>query len=275
MSLQSVSMDSIKSEFLSNTSDFFRNTSLQNLSTDSIQAFVASNKAQVDLAWHLFIYTPLVLRPQFLRHFTSSKFARYGNLPYIPLLAHIFLGIVIVCRYQFRAVSSPEPPRPETLDIAMGVTNAILSWRLCKYEHRGNPRLARVGFQVLALMLLFSALMCYKTASPVWYHALAKTHNSFIYVRWLLLGGPVVGLFDGYHELYTISVFFGGILGVWEGRFPWDGILGAPLALVVHVVLVIMERWTSSLVTAKLIPPPFLTIKYTNDPQKFAHQSFP
>ena len=274
MSFQSLNMDSIKSEFLSNTSDFFGNTSLQNLSTNSIEVFVTSNIAQFDLSWHFLIYTPLILRPRFLRHFTSSKFARYGNLPYIPLLAHIFLGIVIVFRYQFRAVSSPEPPRPENLDIAMGVTNAILSWRLCKYEHRGNPRLARVGFQVFALMLLFSALMCYKTSSPVWYHALAKTHNGFIYVRWLLLGGPVIGLFDGYHELYTISVFFGGILGVWEGRFPWDGILGVPLALVLQVALVIIERWTSSLITPKLIFPRFLTIKYTNDRQKFTYQFF-
>jgi hypothetical protein len=110
-------------------------------------------------------------------------------------------------------------------------------------------------------MLLFSALMCYKTSSPVWYHSLAKTHNAFIYVRWISLGGPVVGIFDGIRELYTISVFFGGIVGIWEGRFPWDGVLGVPLALVLQVVLVIVERWTSSLITPKLISPPFLTIK--------------
>jgi hypothetical protein len=257
MSLQSLSMDSIKSEFLSNTSDFFGNTTLPNLnfSTSSIEAFVTSNKAQVDLAWHLFIYTPLILRPGFLRHFTSSKYARYGNLPYVPLLLHIFLGVIITFRYQFRAMSSPNPPRPEALDIAMGVTNAILSWRLCKYESRGNPRLVRVGFQAMGLMILFPALMCYKTASPVWYHSLAKMHNSFIYVRWLIHVGPAVGLFDSFHELYTISVFLGGILGVWEGRFPWDGILGVPLGLVLHVMLVIIERRISSLITPKLISP--------------------
>jgi hypothetical protein len=89
------------------------------------------------------------------------------------------------------------------------------------------------------------------------------------------LVGPVVGIFDGLHEAYTISVFFGGILGVWEGRFPWDGILGVPLALVLQVVLVTVERWTSSLITPKLISPPFLTVKYTNSLQKFAYQSFP
>jgi hypothetical protein len=172
-------------------------------------------------------------------------------------------------------VSSPEPPRPETLDIAMGFTNAILSWRLCKYEARGNPLFARIGFQVFALMILFAALMCYKTASPVWYHALAKTHNGFIYVRWISIGGPVLGIFDGLHEAYTISVWFGGILGVMEGRFPLDGILGVPLVLVLQVVLVIVERWISSLITPKLVSSPFLTVKYTNYLQKCTYQSFP
>jgi len=237
--------------------------------------FIASNKAQLDLAWNLLIYTPLILRPRFLRHFTSSKYARYGNLPYIPLMVHILLGIIIVFRYQFRAVSSPDPPQPETFDIAMGITNAILSWRLCKYEARGNPHFARLGFQVYAVIILFAALMCYKTASPVWYHALAKTHNGFIYVRWISIGGAVVEIFDGAHEAYTISIFFGGMLGVMEGRFPWDGILGAPLVLVLQVALVIVERWISSQITPKLISPPFLTFKFANKLQKFAYQSFP
>ncbi|CZR65730.1 uncharacterized protein PAC_15630 [Phialocephala subalpina] len=220
---------------------------------DSIQAFVASNKAQVDLAWHLFIYAPLVLRPQFVRHFTSSKRAGYYKLPYIPLLVHIFLGVIIVGRYQFKAVSSTKPPQADALDIAMGVTNAIISWRLCKYESRGNPRIARVGFQVMGLMLLFPALMCYRAANPVWYHALAKMHNAFVYVRWLIDVGGGLGIFDGFHELYTISVFFGGILGAWEGRFPWDGILGVPLALVFHIALVVVERFISSQITPELI----------------------
>ncbi|KAF8860573.1 hypothetical protein BDZ45DRAFT_672477 [Acephala macrosclerotiorum] len=216
---------------------------------DSVQEFIISNKTQVDLAWHLFIYAPLILRPQFLRHFTTSKFAGYSKLPYIPLLFHILLGVVIVGRYQFKAMSAAEPPQPDALDIAMGVANAIISWRLCKYEHRGNPRIARVGFQVMGLMLLLPAAMCYMTPSPVWYHALAKMHNAFVYVRWLVIIGGGLGIFDGFHELYTISVFFGGILGAWEGRFPWDGILGVPLALVFHLILVIVERWASSLIT--------------------------
>lgn len=224
---------------------------------DSIHELVISNKAQVDLAWHLFIYTPLILHPQFVRHFTSSKFAGYSKLPYTPLLTHIFLGIFIAFRYQFKAVSSAEPPRPESLDIAIGVTNAIISWRLCKYEHRGNPRIARAAFQVMALMLLFTALMCYRTASPVWYHSMAKMHNSFVYVRWLILVGNAIGIYKGFHELYTISIFFGSMLGVWEGRFPWDGILGVPLALVFHVVLVMIERFTSSLITLELLSPAF------------------
>jgi hypothetical protein len=251
--------------------------SLQNLSMDSIQELVVSNKVQVDLAWHLFIYLPLVLRSQYLlRHFTSSKYAGYNKLPYIPLLVHILIGLVIVSRYQFRAVSSPEPPLPETLDIAIGVTNAILCWRLCKYEHRGNPRLARAGFQVMALMVLFAALMCYRTVSPVWYHALAKMHNGFIYVRWLDIYWAALKIPSGLHEAYTIAVFFGGILGIWEAGFPWDGILGVPLALVLHMVLVTVERWISSLITPKLISlTPPNRIKYTNDLQKFTNQSFP
>jgi hypothetical protein len=219
---------------------FLGNMSLQSLNMDSIEEFIVSNKAKVDLVWHFFIYAPLILRPQFLQHFTSSKAVKYSKLPYIPLLVHIILGVVIVGRYQFRAVSS---------DVATGVTNVIVSWRLSKYEGRGNPRLVRVGFQIMALMVLFPTLMCYRTASPIWYHSLAKMHNAFIYVRWLMMVGPKIDLYDGFHELYTISVFFGGILGIWEARFPWDGILGVPLALVLHVVLVIVERWTSSLIT--------------------------
>ena len=62
-----------------------------------------------------------------------------------------------------------------------------------------------------------------------------------------------MGVFDGYHELYTISVFFGGMLGVWEGRFPWDGILGVPLALVFHMGLVLMERFTSSVIAPESV----------------------
>jgi hypothetical protein len=221
----------------------------------AIEELVISNKPRLDLAWHLFIYVPLVLRPQFMRHFTSSKYAKYGKLPYIPLLLHIILGVVVVFRYQFKALASGEPPVPDVLDVAIGITNAIVSWRLCKYESRGNPRIARVGFQVMGLMVLFPAIMCYKTASPVWYNALAKMHNAFVYVRWLLIIGPALGIFDGYHELYTISVFFGGMLGVWEGRFPWDGILGVPLALVFHMGLVVMERFTSSVITPESVFP--------------------
>ena len=232
---------------------------------DSIQEFVISNKAQVDLAWHLFIYSPLVLRRDFLRHFTSSKYATNHKWPYIPLLVHIVLGIFIVSRYQFRSLTSVEPPRPESLDVAIGVTNAILSWRLCKYEARGNPRIARTAFQVMALMVLFPSLMCYRTASPVWYHAMAKMHNAFIYVRWLILGGNVIGVYSGFRELYNISVFFGCMLAVWDGRFPWDGILGVPLAVLFHVVLVIVERWTSSLITPELVSPVFFHMIYANN----------
>jgi len=99
------------------------------------------------------------------------------------------------------------------------------------------------------LMMLFAALMCYLAASPVWYHALAKMHNAFIYVRWLGIIPTALGIYGGFHELYTISVPLGGLLAAWEARFPWDGILGVPLALVLHAVLVIVERRTSSLIT--------------------------
>jgi len=215
---------------------------------DTIEEFVLSNKPQLDLAWQLFIYVPLVLRPNFTRHFTSSKFAGYNKLPYIPLLLHIFLGLIIVFRYQFKVITSVIPV-PDIIDVSLGITNAIISWRLCKYESRGNPRIARVSFQVMGLMILLPAIMCYKTSSPVWYHAVAKMHNAFIYVRWLLIVGPALGIFDGYHELYTISVFFGGMLAAWEGNYPWDGILGVPLALVFHIGLVVIERFTSSVIT--------------------------
>jgi hypothetical protein len=227
--------------------------SLQSLSIDSIREYVISNKSRVDLAWHLFIYAPLVLRPQFLRHLASSKYARYGNLPYIPLLIHIFLGLIIVSRYQFKAVSSTVAPQPEMFDIVIGVTNAIISWRLCKYEHRGNPLIARVAFQVMALMVLFASAMCYMTPSPVWYHALAKMHNAFIYVRWTSNIGASLRIFTGFREGYTIAVFFGGILGIWDARFPWDGILGVPFALMLHLAIVLVERFTSSLIPPELI----------------------
>jgi hypothetical protein len=256
--------------------DIFSTTSLQNLSQDSIQTFIISHKPHLDLAWHLFIYLPLILRPTFTRHFTSPKHAKYAKLPYIPLLTHILLGLIIVFRYQFLATISSSPPQPSTIDAALGITNALLAWRLCKYEARGNPRIARVGFQVMALMILFPALRCYFTLSPVWYHSMVKMHNAFVYVRWLIHGGSAIGIFDGYHELYTISVFFGGILGVWEGRYPWDGILGVPLALVFHVLLVVIERWISSLITPESVNLPlWKRMEYTNDLQKFACESFP
>jgi hypothetical protein len=219
---------------------------------DSIQEFVISNKAQVDLAWQLFIFLPLILRPEYgAKHFTSTKYARISKLPYIPLIVHILSSIILIFRYQYRAVTSVSPPQPETLDIVLGVTNALVSWRLSKYASRGNPRLARVGFQVMSLMVFFPALMCYldKNASPVWYHAMVKMHNAFIYVRWMLDYGSKLGIWSGAYENYTISVFFGGILAVWEGRFPWDGILGVPVALAFHVVLFVVERFTSSLIT--------------------------
>lgn len=165
----------------------------------------------------------------------------------------MLLGLTIIFRYQYRAITSGIPPAPENFDVLLGITNALVSWRLCKYEARGNPRLVRVGFQVMALMVFFPAVMCYQTADPVWYHALVKMHNAFIYVRWLIIGGTVISLFSSFHELYTISVFFGGILGVWEGKFPWDGVLGVPLALVLHVALVVVERYMSSFITPKLV----------------------
>jgi hypothetical protein len=172
----------------------------------------------------------------------------------------MLLGIAIVFRYQYRAVRSTEPPGPERLDIAIGVANAIISWRLCKYQTAGSPRIARVGFQVMALVLLLSALTCYRTASPAWYHSLAKMHNAFVYTRWFILVWGGLRIFSGYHELYTISIFFGGMLGIWEGRYPWDGILGVPLGLVLHTGLVIFEKWTSSLITPESISPHFSNI---------------
>jgi hypothetical protein len=256
--------------------EMFSTMSLQNLSQDSIQTFIISHKPHLDLAWHLFIYLPLILRPLFIRHFTSPKHAKYAKLPYIPLLGHILLGLIIVFRYQFLVTLSPSPPQPSSIDAALGITNALLAWRLCKYEARGNPRIARVGFQVMALMVLFPAIMCYITPNLQWYHAMAKIHNAFVYVRWLINGGSAIGIFDGYHELYTISVFFGGILGVWEGRYPWDGILGIPLALGFHVLLVVLERWISSLITPELVSLSFYRrLEYTNDAQKFTCESFP
>ncbi|KUJ21587.1 uncharacterized protein LY89DRAFT_729102 [Mollisia scopiformis] len=224
---------------------------------DSIANFVVTHKPQLDFAWHLFIYLPLILRPSFFKYFTSSKPAKYAQLPHIPLVVHMILGLAIVGRYQVRAlVSSPSAPKPESLDIALGVMNAVISWRLCKYESKGNPRIVRTGFQVMALMVLFPAYMCYMTASPVWYHSMVKMHNAFIYVRWLIMGGSMAGIWSGFHELYTISVFFGGILGVWEGRYPWDGVLGVPLALVLHVALVVVERYNSSLITPETYKSP-------------------
>jgi len=105
----------------------------------------------------------------------------------------------------------------------------------------------------MGLMVLLPAVVCYMTGSSVWYRSLAKMHNAFVYVRWQIIIGPALGIFDGYHELYTITVFFGGILGAWEGRYPWDGILGVPLALVLHVGLVVLERFASSVITHKSV----------------------
>jgi len=62
---------------------------------------------------------------------------------------------------------------------------------------------------------------------------------------------PTFGIFNGFGETYNFGVFFGSILGIMEGRFPLGGILGVPLALALHVLLVVFERWTSSLITPK------------------------
>lgn len=78
-------------------------------------------------------------------------------------------------------------------------------------------------------------------------------HNAFIYVRWLIIVGGGLKIFEGFHELYTISVFFGGILAYAEGNYPLGGVLGVPLSLVLHVVLPVFERWTSSLITPELV----------------------
>jgi hypothetical protein len=184
------------------------------------------------------------------------------------------LGLAIIFRHQFRAAISGVAPVPEIFDVILGITNSLISWRLCKYEARGNPKLVRVGFQVMAIMVFFPAIMCHYTASPVWYHAMVKMHNAFVYVRWLIMVGGGIGLFSSFHELYTISVFFGGILGVWEGRFPWDGVLGVPLALVLHVLLVVGERYMSSLVTPKLVLSSHDYILDTDRWQEFPLQSF-
>lgn len=198
--------------------------------------------------------------------------AKYQQLPWVPLIIHMILGLTIVFRYQYRAVASATAPIPQTFDVVLGITNALISWRLCKYEARGNPRLVRVAFQVMALMVFFPAVMCYKTADPVWYNSLAKMHNAFVYVRWLIMAGGL-GIFSSFHELYTISVFFGGILGVWEGNFPWGGVLGVPLALVLHMALVVGERYGSSLVTPQSVFYPYDCIFYTDSLKEFTFQS--
>src|SRR3954464_7469008 len=78
----------------------------------SLESFAILHKTQIDFAWTLCIYIPLFFKFGFMRHFTSSKGAKVNNLPHIPLVVHIVVGLFIVARYQYRALNSTLPPQP-------------------------------------------------------------------------------------------------------------------------------------------------------------------
>jgi hypothetical protein len=225
---------------------------MQSLNMDRIRAFAVANRPQIDLAWHIFIFSPFLLQ-RFTKYLgpDGPKRARYINLPYLPLAAHLLLGAFIVWRYQYRAVTLGEAPKPEPLDFASGFANALASWILCRHNTRGNPKIQRTAFQAIAVQLGLAAVMAYRHESVEWYHAMVKTHNGFIYVRWVTnIGGPL-GIFQNYGEAYTLAVFLGGLLGIMEARFPWEGILGVPVTLALMVALVAVERWVTARVTPR------------------------
>ncbi len=170
-------------------------------------------------------------------------------MPYPLLIAHLCLAVFIVGRYQFLAASSGQAPKPQLLDLALGTTNAVVSWRLCKYITTGNIHLARVTFQVLAVQILLASAMAYRYESPEWFHTLAKMHNGFVYARWILHLGPRLGILNSHGETYTMAIFTGSILGVIEAKFPWAGIPGVPLLMGLLLLLNVFEKWTSSQAT--------------------------
>jgi hypothetical protein len=215
---------------------------------DRLHFFLAANSRQLDFAWHLLIYVPFLLAKTTTRHFQSSKAAKLGKLPYLPLLAHIGISFVLVWYYQYLAVTSAEPPLPGKLFAAAGMFNGLVSWRLCRPLTQGNPRLSRGAFQAFAIQLFIAGAMAWRSADPFWYHAVAKAHNGFSYVRLVLAAGRLFKMWSSYNEAYTIAVFLGGLLGVMEANV---GLYGVPLTLVLMLALAFVERSISNMITPK------------------------
>jgi hypothetical protein len=135
---------------------------------------------------------------------------------------HAVAGLTEVFRYHLRAAFFPVPIIPDSLDVALCLTQSATNLALAKTLLRGDPSVTRPSYQAGAVLRPALGIAAFVWRDPWLHRASVKVVNGFLYTRLGIWACSATGLWDGaYAKVYALSVYVGAVLAVMEGGGVW------------------------------------------------------
>lgn len=208
----------------------------------SASSVLSRYRPELETLFVLVMYSPFLVQTF---SYSSAKLTRARGYPYLPMLAHIFVGPLYVLRYHARYAALRAWPKPDATDLALfalfNVSSFLLELRRSRSPY--STPVIRSGFQAAILMhaAVFAASW-FGGRDAGLFRASVKFLNWFAWFRLtersLPILDPRLGQMKNYATKFELTMVMSASLAVWEAGVP----AGVPVVVGMFSTFLLGER---------------------------------
>ncbi|KAI3393557.1 hypothetical protein diail_4148 [Diaporthe ilicicola] len=208
----------------------------------SLRFSLSRYRPELETLFVLAMYLPFLVQTF---SYSSPKLTRARGYPYLPMLAHIFSGPLLILRYHARYAALRVWPKPDGTDMLLfsllNVSSFLLEVRRSRSAYA--TAVIRAGFQAAILMhaAIFAASWLGGQDAAL-FRTSVKFLNWFAWFRMVEKALPVVDprlqKMKNYATKFELTIVLSASVAVWEAGVP----AGVPLILGMVMAFMMGER---------------------------------
>lgn len=209
----------------------------------SASSVLSRYRPELETLFVLVMYSPFLVQTF---SYSSAKLTRARGYPYLPMLAHIFVGPLYVLRYHARYAALRVWPKPDATDLVLfalfNVSSFLLELRRSRSPY--STAVIRSGFQASILMhaAIFAASW-FGGKDAGLFRTSVKFLNWFAWFRLtdraLPVMDPRLGQVKNFATKFELTMVMSASLAVWEAGVP----AGVPIVVGMFATFVLGERF--------------------------------
>lgn len=208
----------------------------------SASSVLSRYRPELETLFVLVMYSPFLVQTF---SYSSAKLTRARGYPYLPMLAHIFVGPLYVLRYHARYAALRVWPKPDATDLVLfalfNVSSFLLELRRSRSPY--STAIIRSGFQSAIVMhaVVFAASW-FGGKDATLFRTSVKFLNWFAWFRLTEKSLPVIdprlGQMKNFATKFELTMILSASVAVWEAGVP----AGVPIVAGMLSAFVLGER---------------------------------